>query len=109
MTHVNTSNVRIPPDSSGKRLATFKRTSLFYDNLQTGEQFFVGDTIVTAGGSAVITGVNVAGFSTGAGQLFLKEVSGTFSDNEQISVAATYTADVNTTAASIVTGKHLHQ
>jgi len=99
MTHVNTSNVRIPPDSSGKRLGTFKRTSLFYDNLQPGEQFFVGDTIVTTGGSAVITGVNVAGFSTGAGQLFLKEVTGTFSDNEQISVDATYTADVNTTAA----------
>ena len=99
MTHINTSNVRIPPDSSGKRLATFKRTSLFYDNLQPGEQFFVGDTIVTTGGSAVITGVNVAGFSTGAGQLFLKEVTGTFSDNEQISVDATYTADVNTTAA----------
>lgn len=98
MPHINTSNVRIPPDSTGKRLGTFKRTSLFYDNLQTGEQFFVGDTIVTTGGSAVITGVNVAGFSAGAGQLFLKEVTGSFTDNEQISVSSTYTADVNTSA-----------
>ena len=98
MTHINTSNIQIPPDSTGKRLGTFKRTSLFYDNLQPGEQFFVGDTITTTGGSAVITGVNVAGFSAGAGQLFLKEATGTFTDNEQISVDGTYTADVNTTA-----------
>lgn len=96
MTHINTSNIQIPPDSTGKKLGTFKRTSLFYDNIQPGEQFFVGDTITTTGGSAVIAGVNVAGFSSGAGQLFLKEVTGAFADNDQISVAATYTADVNT-------------
>ena len=98
MTHVNTSSIQIPPDSSGKKLGTFKRTSLFYDNLQPGKQFFFGDTIVTTGGTAVITGVNVAGFDSGAGQLFLKEITGSFADNQQISVEATYTADVNTSA-----------
>jgi hypothetical protein len=96
MTHINTSNIQIPPDSTGKRVGTFKRTSLYYDNLQPGQQFFVGDTITTTGGSAVITGVNVAGFSAGTGQLFLTQVTGSFTDNEQINIGATYTADVNT-------------
>lgn len=99
MTHINTSNIQIPPDSTGKKLGTFVRTSLFYDNLQSGQQFFVGDAVTGAGGATgVIVGSNVAGFSSGEGQLFLREVTGNFVDSEQLSVEGDYIADANFTA-----------
>lgn len=97
MAHVNTESIRIPPDSTGKRLSTTKRTVVFFDGLRAGKQFFVGDTVTTTGGvSATITGVNTAGFTAGSGQLYLAEVVGTFVDNAVLQVNAVDIADVNT-------------
>ena len=99
MAHVNTESIRIPPDSTGKRLSTTKRTVVFFDGLRAGKQFFVGDTVTATGGvSATITGVNVAGFTAGSGQLYLTEVVGTFVDNAVLQVNAEDVADVNTQA-----------
>lgn len=97
MTHLNTGSVTIPPDSTGKKISTTKRLLIFFDNLQSGKNFLIGDVVTTdAGAQGTIEGVNTAGFTMGEGALYLSDTAGTFADDAQLKVNATYYADVNT-------------
>jgi len=78
--------VQVPPQSTGKRIATELRAEIFFDNL-TGE-FNVGDTVVGASSGAfgVVTGIRTEGYVAGSGELYLRNVSGTFTNNEALEV-----------------------
>lgn len=78
--------VQVPPQSTGKRVATEERSEIYYDNL-TGS-FTIGQTVTggTSGATGVITGIQTEGFASTAGELYLKDVSGTFQNNEGLEV-----------------------
>ena len=89
-----TEYIQIPPDSTGKRLSTDKRTQVAYDNL-TGDLFAVGDTVVgsSSGATGKITGVDNQ--ESTSGELYLYGVTGTFTDDEFLQVDGTSIARVN--------------
>lgn len=87
MTH-GASSVQVPPQSTGKRVATTARTFLKYDNL-TGA-FDIGDTVQGSNSNAtgIVTANLRVGFASTVGQLVLRNVAGTFQDNENLEVSA---------------------
>lgn len=94
------SYVQVPPQGTGKRVATVARTYLKYDNL-TGS-FENGDIVTGATSNAfgTISGVITEGFIATEGQLILSHASGTFLNNENLQVlsvtqAVAELADVN--------------
>lgn len=91
------SNVRIPPDSTGKLVSTVERQYLEYDNL-TGT-ILVGDVVTGAVSSATgtVTGITTAGFPSNSGSIYLDDASGTWVNNESIEISAAGVALVNTT------------
>lgn len=92
---MTTGFVRIPPDSTGKKISSTERRVLYYDQL-TGN-FEVGQTVtgISSGASGVITGKETLGFSANKGILYLAENTGTWVDNEDIQVSAVTVAVVN--------------
>ena len=93
-------NIQIPPESTGPRVATIQYYVLDFDT-QTSE-FAVNDAITgaTSGATATVVGVTHEGYAANAGRLYLKDVTGTFEDNENIQVSAiTYAvSDTSTTS-----------
>lgn len=89
----NISHVRIPPDSTGQRIASEERYVLEFDNQTL--IFEVGDVVSgeTSGATGVISGIigpgDVAGiFPSNAGRLYLRDTTGTFVDNENLQILA---------------------
>jgi len=87
--------VQVPPQSTGKKVATEERSEIYYDNL-TGS-FSIGDVVTgaTSGATGTVTGISTDGFGMNAGELYLKEVTGTFSNNENLEVDAVSQALAN--------------
>lgn len=94
------SYVQVPPQSTGRKIATTARTQIKFDNEANGG-FTVGDTItgVTSGVSAVVTAIVTAGFTLGTdGELYLKNISpalGQFSNDEALQVSASTKGNAN--------------
>ena len=89
--------VQVPPQSTGKKILTEYRKEIYFDN-KTGN-LFVGDTITgaTSLATGIISGIVSEGFAPGSGELYLKDFTGEFADNELIEINNTpvATADVS--------------
>ena len=79
------SYIQVPPNSTGSKVATEERSSLYFDQ-KTGDINF-GDIITgsTSGVTGTITGLNLDAAGT-AGELFMTDSSGTFLNNEDIQI-----------------------
>lgn len=87
--------VQVPPQSTGKKLLTEYRKELYFDNQI--DNMFIGDVITgeTSGATGKISGIITEGFSSNTGELYLKEFTGTFLDNENIQISGLNVATVN--------------
>jgi len=66
--------VQVPPQSTGKKVATEARYELYFSNQV--KDFLVGSTVVGAvsGSTGKITGIITEGFGPASGELYLKDV-----------------------------------
>lgn len=96
--------VQLPPQSTGKKLATESRSSIGYDNL-TGNLFTFQQIITgaTSGATGNVTGVNV--LSATSGNVIIEDYTGTFQNNESIEVDGTGVALVNITSSPQILDK----
>jgi len=78
--------VQVPPQSTGKKVATEERTELYYDN--SVAPFLKGQVVTgaTSGATGTVTGVQTEGFSAAEGELYLSGVTGTFVNDENLQV-----------------------
>lgn len=83
----SSSFIQIPPQSSGKKVATEFRTELYIDNILT-DTIVVGSEVVglTSSASGTITGLELNINGEDMGILFLKGVTGEFVDNEDLQI-----------------------
>lgn len=88
--------VQVPPQSTGKKVLTELRKEIYYDGA-TGVPFFKGNTITgeTSLATGVVTAVVTEGFTPNSGELYLKEFTGEFIDNENLQVDNTTVAVVD--------------
>ena len=84
-----TDSIRVPPDSTGKKILTVERTFIDYDAANTSQPLTAASTLTgnTSGATALITGFTSGGFAANEGRIFLDDVVGTFADNEPLKVA----------------------
>lgn len=87
--------VRVPPDSTGKKVATSARTLIEFDNQTI--TIVIGDTVTGANSNATGTavGIETEGFAVNTGALYIDDNVGTWEDNENIEVSASPVAIVN--------------
>ena len=82
--------VRVPPDSTGKKIGSVARSLVPFDN-ETNGGFAIGDVVtgVSSSATGTVTAINVTGFTPGTdGELYLKTVTGTFTNDENLQVSA---------------------
>lgn len=101
--------VVIPPDSSGKKVATEERTFVDFDN-QTGA-FFENDVVTgfSSNATGIITAIEVKGFAPNSGRLFLRDIAGLFLEDEnlQVSAATKAVVDLSVNAQQTVNTQHM--
>lgn len=92
----NTSSyIQVPPQSSGKKVATNFITEIFFDNRT--DYMAKGSVIVgeTTNAQGTISSIDNDGFTPTEGRLFLTNVTGQFQDNENISINGVTVATIN--------------
>lgn len=103
-------SIQIPPDSSGKRIATEVRIIIQFDN-QTGA-LFIGDVVdgFSSGASGTITAIETFGFASNSGELYLQNVTGgPYNDGENLQVSAVTkaVADLTTVPQATINTQHV--
>ena len=84
------SAIRIPPDSTGKKIGTTERRHIGFDNNITLAQ--IGDVVTgqTSGASGTVTAIATEGFVTGSGTIHFKDFTDVlFQDNEVLEINST--------------------
>ena len=98
--------IQVPPDSTGKKIATTKREELYFSNLL---QKFTPTDVVTgfiSGATGIVTAINIDDSGT-TGELFLKDTVGTWQNGEKLRVGGIDYADADiTTTSSNVTREY---
>ena len=90
--------VRVPPDSTGKKIRSTQTVDFEFDN-QTGT-ISIGDTItgVTSGVTGEVTAIISKGYAANTGKLYVKNATGDYVDNENLQISAVTVATANITA-----------
>ncbi len=86
--------VQVPPQSTGKKVGTEARTEVPFDNL-VGALFSAGQIVTGANSSATGTVTGVLTDSATSGSIYLENVTGTFTNNEDLEVLSTPIASVD--------------
>ena len=93
------SYIQVPPDSTGKKIASEAITEIYIDNFTEGS-IALGDILFggTSNATGKVTGVVLEG--SGEAKIYLKDASGTWLDNEAVEVNAVIVGNVNWTGHS---------
>lgn len=91
--------VQVPPQSTGKKVATTERSILSFDNIVG--TFSIGDTVtgVTSGAYGTVTAVILSNDGV-TGVLYLKEQNGSFVNDENLQVSSVTVAISNVTVTT---------
>lgn len=90
--------VQVPPQSTGRKVATTARTEIFFDQLTGTFSFGAIVTGASSGATGTITAVQTEGYPSGSGKLYLKDNSGVWLNNEFIEIGVTSIATCNFTS-----------
>lgn len=98
------SYVGVPPDSTGKKVAAEARSGFLFDGEVNGG-LASGNVITgaTSGATGTITAIVRDGYAANSGEIYLKEVTGTFVNDENIQISGQTRAVVNGSQADRVT------
>ena len=103
-------SIRVPPDSTGKKILTTERTIIDYDQGNTSLLISVGDILTGANSAAtgLVSGVVTAGFPTNSGRVYLHDANGTFQNDELLQVGATTVGTADFTNLTSTAQESIH-
>lgn len=95
----NNGFVQVPPNSTGKKIATVERTEIFFDQ-QVGN-INVGDIVTgaTSNATGTVKAVQTEGYPLNSGELYLDNAEGTFLNDESLQISNVEVAKINHTGA----------
>jgi len=94
---MSSSHVRVPPDSTGKKIASENRIEVEYDTRVGSLQFSKNDVVTQtpSGATGTVTAIDRVDEIVTTGEIYLKDVTGTFVNNEVLQVSAVTIATAN--------------